>query len=169
MGLWIALIAILPGFLIGLLLALVLTPFVSGLHLTSFSVFLVPALVTAALYIVAVAIVLRLCPLLPARAIGDRGRTVAETWRRTRGNTWRIFWGLLACTLPLMMLVQFIFRIAVGNPALQLLANGAPPTRIVVASVINIVTYLLTWPIAVSFLSLAYIHFFRRDQVGVFD
>ncbi|MGC1447890.1 MAG: hypothetical protein WA837_20680, partial [Xanthobacteraceae bacterium] len=61
-------------------------------------VFLIPLILV--FYLMSITIVLRLSLLLPARAVGDFGRTFKETWRRTRGNTWRIFWGFLACTLP---------------------------------------------------------------------
>ena len=44
-------------------------------------------------YVVAIAVLLRLSPLLPARA-SYLDRTFKDTWRQTRGNAWRLFWGV---------------------------------------------------------------------------
>ena len=85
--------------------------------------FVVPPILVV--YLMSIAIVLRLSLLLPARAVGDFGRTFKETWRRTRGNTWRIFWGFLACTLPMMIILQIAIWRVIGFPTPQMLADGS--------------------------------------------
>ena len=62
-----------------------------------------------ALYFVTMAMMLRLSLLLPARAIGDLDLTFKQTWHRSRGNTWRMFWGIFACTMPLLLLAQIVY------------------------------------------------------------
>lgn len=122
------------------------------------------------LYLVGVSVVLRLCLLLPARAVGNLSLSFKEAWNRTRGNTWRIFWGILACALPPGLIIQLAFLFLFGffdplslaNP--QSFASGSfLPTL----SAVGTVFYLLALPIWIGFLSLAYLHFFgRRPDYG---
>jgi hypothetical protein len=114
------------------------------------------------LFLVAFAVVLRLSLLLPAFAVGDLGLTFKETWNGTRRNTWRIFWGIAACTMLPMLLAAQITRFPslgtfVASPGLVLDAR-----RMAVTSTIVSVCYLLILPIGIGFLSYSYRHFFRR-------
>jgi hypothetical protein len=169
MGLLVTLISFFPVFLILLLIALLLVPFAGGgPHQVPVVGFIVIS-VMLMLYVAAIAVVLRLSPLLPARAVGDLDRTFKETWRRTHGNTWRLFWGLLACTLPPMIILQIAMLVFIGFPVSLLLGGEAISARLAITNSITVICYMLMSPIAVSFLSLAYLYFFQRDQIEVFD
>ena len=113
-------------------------------------------------YLVSIAVVLRLSVLLPARATGDFGRTFKEAWRRTRGNTWRIFWGMLACTLPMLLILAILVFMVIGFPTAQSLADGSFNARVAAANPILFICYLLMLPVGIGFLSLSYLHFFGR-------
>jgi len=112
-------------------------------------------------YAVAIAVALRLTLLLPAQAIGDTSLTFRQTWNRTRGNTWRLFWGIVVTTMPPLLLAQITFLVAIGPPNPANFANDEFVTRMIAASVVIIVYYLLILPIGIGFLSHAYRHFFR--------
>jgi hypothetical protein len=108
------------------------------------------------LYLVVFAIFLRLSLLFPARAVGDTGLTFKEAWRRTRANTWRMFWGIVACTLPPLLAAQIAF---VGLMRPDFLASIG---RMAVALTILHVYILLVLPIGIGFLSYCYRHFFQQ-------
>lgn len=126
------------------------------------------------LYIIALAIVLRLTLLLPARAAGNVGLTFRQTWNRTRGNTWRLFWGILATTIPPLILAEIAFLLIGGlsipNGArnIAMIADADFARRMTAMSTIFMVYYLLMLPVGIGFLSHAYLHFFRpeRDRVA---
>jgi membrane-anchored glycerophosphoryl diester phosphodiesterase (GDPDase) len=115
-----------------------------------------------ALYIAAVAVMLRLCPLLPARAVGDLDLTFKQTWRRTRGNTWRLLWGITACTVPLGLIAQIVMLSVVGFPGPNMFAGDAFVGRMAAISVIFAIYYLLFLPVMIGFMSISYRHFFPR-------
>jgi hypothetical protein len=105
------------------------------------------------------AVMLRLSLLLPARAVGDLGLSFKQTWNRTRGNTWRIFWGMAACTLPPILLAEIAVFGVVGFPNFQ---GDTFVERMVAIGTIFNAYYLLILPIGIGFLSHAYWHFFKR-------
>ena len=116
-------------------------------------------------YLAACIIVTRLCLLLPARAVGDTHLTFKEMWGLTRGNAWRIFWGIVACSLPPLLLAQIALMIPVGVPNPAWLVNaGAVPGSWVAFGAISSGYYLLTLPIFIGFLSHAFL-FFRRAHI----
>jgi hypothetical protein len=163
MGLAIFLIAILPTVLV-LLLGLLL----SG------GGFAVPTLKAAGFfalivifYVAAIAVMLRPTALLPARAVGDLDLTFRETWRRTRGNTWRLFWGLAICILPPLLIMQIAILVLIGFPGPEAFADGTLPVRFAIMHAMSIVWYLLVTPIGIGFLSLSYLHFFERARINV--
>jgi hypothetical protein len=118
------------------------------------------------LYILATAVMLRLILLLPARAAGDLSLTFRQTWNRTRGNTWRLFWGMMATTVPPIMLADIAFMvIGAGNVLTRASEDFA--RRMTATSTIFIVYYLLMLPIGIGFLSHAYRHFFRPESAPV--
>lgn len=119
-------------------------------------------LVLFVIYLVATAVMLRLTLLLPARAAGNVSLTFRQTWNRTRGNTWRLFWGILATTLPPLVLPIFLMRIGAPNVAVN---GGSDFVRQMTAtSMFWVIYYLLMLPIGIGFLSHAYRHFFRTES-----
>ena len=94
MGIVIFLISFLPALAIVFSMSALLAPANEGVP--------TPTVIALALLLYAVGAVaaLRLSLLLPARAIADRGLTFRQTWVRTRGNTWRLFWGIVVTTVP---------------------------------------------------------------------
>jgi len=127
----------------------------------------------AAAYVLALAIVLRLSMLLPARATGDLDLRLAQSWHRTRGNCWRIFWGGAICLLAPMMAAQFaVMTFGLPDPKAVLAAGSAtipayaasPEFAMRMSAISTVVTtyYLLILPIGIGFLSHAYRHFFRE-------
>jgi hypothetical protein len=121
----------------------------------------VPFIALFLLYLTAAAIMLRLSLLFPARAAGDVALTFKETWDRTSGNAWRIFWGIAACTLPPTLLVQIAFLVLAGIPDPTTFISGAFPVRWALIGAVSMIYYLLILPIGIGFLSQAYRHFFQ--------
>jgi hypothetical protein len=113
------------------------------------------------LYCVAMAIMLRLSLLLPARAIGNLDLTFKQTWNRSRGNTWRMFWGIAACTFPPLLLAQFGYLLTFGFPDPREFGGEDIVARMTANSVVFMIYYLLILPIGIGFLSHAYRHFFQ--------
>lgn len=108
---------------------------------------------------IAIGVMCRLAPLLPARAIDDDTLTFRETWRRTRGNTWRLFWGIFACSVLPVLPAYFAMLIVIGR--------FGPDredwfTHLIVFSALSTVLYILIFPIFIGFLSHAYRHFFEE-------
>ena len=108
---------------------------------------------------------LRLMLLMPARAIGDTQLTVAETWDRTRGNTWRLFWGLIACLMPPLIPALFLELAIIGAPSPGKAGIVEFLNRVAIAHPIFLGYYLLMMPICIGFMSLAYQHFFSRSRM----
>lgn len=104
----------------------------------------------------------RLAVMLPAQAVDDRTMTLSTAWDITRGSTWRLFWGFIACTLPPMVLAQIVTALLVGTPDQQSFADGSFVIKTTVLGVVLTLYYLLTVPLAVGFLSHAYRHFSGR-------
>jgi hypothetical protein len=114
------------------------------------------------LYLAATAVMLRLSLLLPARAVADLNLTLKETWNRSRGNTWRIFWGLAACMLPPILVAEMALLVLFGFPNPMAPAGGTMAGQWVVSSMMFVSYSLLILPISIGFLSHAYRHFFRQ-------
>lgn len=120
-------------------------------------------------YVACLAVVLRLIVLLPARAVGDTDLTFGQAWHRTRGNIWRMFWGLVACVVPPIILLQIIFAVImamVGMPkfAPAALSDGSVGVPVVTLTIMNTLLFVLNTliaPIYIGFLSHSYRHFFQ--------
>jgi hypothetical protein len=168
-GFAIALIAFLPLLVVVLPIFILLSSVITGavLRVAMFAaaVFLI--------YLTAFAVFLRLSLLLPARAVGDLDLTFNETWKRTRGNTWRMLWGFVACTVPPMLAAQVAVRIASfvsfglgpGTSDGSVSSPGMSEAGAIVGTAsfaILIVCQLLTLPIGFGFLSYSYRYFFGR-------
>jgi hypothetical protein len=108
------------------------------------------------LYIFGFVMLLRLSLLLPARAIDDISLTFQDVWNRTRGNTWRLFWGVVACFAPPLFVVQVGALILGGFPDPTKLASGEMANQWVIDSVVITCYSMLVTPIWVGFLSYAY-------------
>lgn len=169
-GLAIWLLAMLPILFAFILLAVILS--ISGKSVPV-GIAAIVALVILAAYVTTIAIMLRLSLLLPARATGDLDLTFKRSWNRTRGNGWRIFWGVLICVGAPMIVVEMVLlpigmprpdTVLVSGPqALQaFFTDGSFAVRMTVVSIFLVGFYLLTLPIGIGFLSLAYRHFFRE-------
>ncbi len=98
------------------------------------------------------------------RRIGDQGLTIKQAWHRTRGNTWRLIWGLLVTTMPPLIIAQIGFVMLMGLPNPMRLASEDFVARMTVTSTVFSVYYLLIVPIGIGFLSHAYKHFFQAAQ-----
>jgi len=155
-GLAICLIVMLPLLVVVGTRFLLFTPVAGGGPPGFGALILIPVIFFV--FLLAFAVMLRLSPLLPARAVGDLGLTFKETWQRTRGNTWRIFWGIAACTILPILAAQIVL-LGFINPAM--FADGFIGPM-VAASTIFTVYYLLVLPIGIGFLSYSYWHFFRQ-------
>jgi hypothetical protein len=118
-------------------------------------------------YAVGAAMMFRLCLLLPARAAGDLDLTFKQTWHRTRGNIWRMFWGVTACTIAPLALLQLASLVTMGIPTTAKLADEDFVAQMTTNSMVFAVCCLLMLPIGIGFLSHAYRHFFRRGLAPI--
>jgi hypothetical protein len=138
-GFAIALIAFLPLLVVVLPIFILSSSVITGAAL-KFAMFVAASFL---IYLTAFAVFLRLSLLLPARAVGDLDLTFNETWKRTRGNTWRMFWGIVACTVPPMLAVQLAVRIvsfgflSPGMLTATRLSAWPPPARFFSSSSAN--------------------------------
>jgi hypothetical protein len=103
-------------------------------------------LLVGLLYVAGVVTGLRLM-LLPARAIGNSSLSFSQAWNRTRGNIWRLFWGLWFTTVA--------FLIVVGLPRPSATIDDDFVMRMSALSTIVMICYLLLVPIGIGFLSLS--------------
>jgi hypothetical protein len=166
MGIAICLIAGLPALIIIVPVLLWAMPHTTDVNAAPAGpILFLSALVVFIVYFVAFAATLRFSLLLPARAIGDLSLTFKEAWNRTRGNTWRIFWGIVVCTLPPLLAAEIAFLVLVGFPSPVVAVESAMPGRWVVAGIVFVSYYLLVLPISIGFLSHAYRHFYGRVQI----
>jgi hypothetical protein len=122
-----------------------------------------PVILIFVVYIAAAVALLRFSMLLPARAVGDLDLTFKQAWRQTRGNTWRIFWGLVVCSLPPLLVGMIVMLGVVGFPNPETLASGRFTSGWIASGVILNSYYLLILPISIGFLSHAYRHFFQPE------
>jgi hypothetical protein len=111
-------------------------------------------------YAVGIAVALRLTLLLPAQAIGDASLTFRQTWNRTRGNIWRLFWGIVVTTIPPLLIAQIVFVLLIPPPHPGM-AGEDIVARMTAFSTTFMIYYLLIVPIGIGFLSHAYRHFFQ--------
>lgn len=115
-------------------------------------------------FAVTVLIMMRLIVLLPARAIGDVTLTFRETWQRTRGNAWRLFWGIAACTVvPAIPIYIVYFAILPDINPSPVFSDPALARMMAGMTVISMLS-LLMMPILFGFLSHAYQHFFEQPS-----
>jgi hypothetical protein len=136
-------------------------PTASGVRTALPPAFLPLILMFFVVYLIFVAVTLRLTLLLPARAVGNTDLTFRQTWNRTRGNIWRMFWGIVVTTIPPLLVAQIGFLTLIGAPNPENFAGDDFVARMTAASTVTMIYYLLTLPIGIGFLSHAYRHFFQ--------
>jgi hypothetical protein len=164
-GLAMILVVILPALAIVAPMLYFLLPFNAGQPPPRFFL-LVPVFLL--FYVAGMAIIFRLSLLLPARAVGNTSLTFKQTWNRTHGNTWRMFWGTVACTMPPLLLAQIMYLLTIGFPNPAKFADEDFAAQMTANSTVFAVYYLLILPIGIGFLSHAYRHFFQQDaKAGV--
>jgi hypothetical protein len=114
-------------------------------------------------YAVGSVVALRLSLLLPARAVGDTRLTFRQAWERSRGNFWRLFWGIALTTIPPLLAIQIAFLLLSGFPVRGLPGSEDFVAQMTATGIIFTIYYLLITPIGIGFLSHAYRHFFQRE------
>jgi hypothetical protein len=92
-----------------------------------------------AAYVLCAAATIRLTLLLPARAVGNTDLTFRQTWNRTRGNIWRLIWGIAATTLPPMLIAQVGFLTLMGVPDPANFASDEFVARMTAASTVGVI------------------------------
>ncbi len=123
-----------------------------------------------AAYVCTSLLLLRFLLLLPARAVGNNNLTFAETWQRTKGNTWRLLWGLLLSWLPPLLLAEAIL-LSTGILRLppipaqgQLDGLHAFLEQMPLIGAGSMVFVMFVSTIMIGFLSFAYRHFFETAR-----
>jgi hypothetical protein len=105
--------------------------------------------------IIALLIVARLSLALPGIALECEAATLRSAWSVTKRNTWRLLWGYIVCSLPLIAI----------NLGISYLLFHSDHSRVVV-TLAELASQLLSIPIVminVGMLSLCYRHFFERS------
>jgi len=115
----------------------------------------VPVGAAVALFILAF-VLPRLSLVLPAAALGER-LSAAEAWRASRGNTWRLLWASLLCSLPPYVLL---------SRPIDLFVRDETQVWSTVAETISSLVNVLIVAVGVTLLSLSYRHLVRREDVG---
>jgi len=95
---------------------------------------------------------------LPGAAIGS-AIGFAESWRRTRGNGWRLFWGMIACALPGSAVI------ILWDSLIDAVSQPGDLTR-ALASLVTACGGLAGTAIVAGFLSFSYLWFDRSDPAG---
>jgi len=124
-----------------------------------------PPVMMAVAGIIALAALMHLVLVLPARAIGDQKLGLHDVWVATRGNAWRLFGGLCASVGPPVLLGQAAALAIAGHPGADLLKMSAGEimglgSQLAIASATSVGFYLLVLPLGFGFLSHAYRYFF---------
>jgi hypothetical protein len=157
-SLQIGLVCFAPIFLMIFLMSLVFPSGAKGLLPPMSHAFSVTMFVFIMTYLYAIGAIFRLYILLPARASGDRTLTLLQTWRLTRGNTWRIIWGILACSM-VSIGVYFTILFLVGLPVPTNVVSDGFVTRFSIALTIAMAMSLITPPLMIGFIAITYRHF----------
>jgi hypothetical protein len=114
---------------------------------------------TAAALMIVMFFLPRLSLVLPAIALGER-LSLADAWRVTRGNTWRLACAVVLCELSLLALLLPLISLY-----LYLYAYLSTRTLSVIVATISALAYVLVVTIGVTLLSLAYRHFVWRHEI----
>ena len=120
--------------------------------------FLFGILLTIPLFVVLIVLGTKLSPILPAIALGRGDVTLGAVWRATHWSWWRLFVGFLLTAVPPLLVVALPLLIKgwqAGDDALPETHSGF----VLANTQIEIIT-LVSGIFAISFLSLAFRHFF---------
>lgn len=160
-GLSIGLITVLPAFAVGFVTVLFIAPYTGG---EGRNILMVAVLFV--LYAAVFGAFLRLNLLLPANAVGNFDLEFEDSWHATRGNTWRLFWGMLACCVPSLLVVQIMVWLVIGHPSPERFATPGFAMKFATLNTLMNAGYLFLLPIAIGFLSHAYRYFFERARIA---
>jgi hypothetical protein len=119
-----------------------------------------------ALCIGAFVALLRSSLLLPARAVGNVDLTLKDVWRATHWNTWRLFWGIVACSIPPLLLAQVSFWAIIGLPKPETFPDPGFARQFASLGTLSEIYDLLMLPISIGFLSHAYRYFFEGARTA---
>jgi hypothetical protein len=97
----------------------------------------------------------RLFVALPATAVGDRTMTLWHTWQVTKGNSWRIFWGSVFCTMPFSAVGKILENVILGTE------DGSG--QFLAVWLLSIAVELMGYVVLAGFFSYAYLHFTQDD------
>jgi hypothetical protein len=117
-------------------------------------------MVVGAVFFLAIPIINRLSLVLPASALHRDDVGWAATWRMTRGNTWRMFWASFVPMLPLIAAAIVAFSIYSGVTLIEDATVAPSRAAFTLSNVLWEVGAMLFGMLYVTFLSLAYRHFF---------
>lgn len=125
--------------------------------------------IIAVLDAAALAALLRLSLLLPARAIGNVNIGFKEAWHKTAGNTVRLAWGFFLTAIIPIGLAQTAASALMTPTAADLFALGSPQIagmaeRMAAFNSAGIALSLLVLPIGAGFLSHAYCYLVGQPE-----
>ena len=112
-------------------------------------------------------VAVRVSVLLPVVALDVHGIALGDIWRRTQGNTWRLFVGFAVCLIP-MVIAALLFSL-LWQEQLSLVDDDA---RIVgrlpnaLAFSLSAVPLQIFLVVPIGFLSFAYQHFFEASAAA---
>jgi hypothetical protein len=120
---------------------------------------------------IACAVAMRFSLVLPACAVGNRDLSFKQSWRMTRGNTWRLLWGMLACAIlpdiPLQLVLDWI-GVSESKIPLEMKITGEGLTERMISDgfvrLLKLASHMFTGPLCVGFLSLSYRHFVQTAR-----
>jgi len=98
----------------------------------------------------------RLSLMLPAIALGE-SLSAAAAWRVSGGNTWRLLWATLLCSVPLYVLLF--------APVAMYFRDETQASAALVGTIGSLISVLIV-TVGVTLLSLSYRHFARQGDVG---
>ena len=101
----------------------------------------------------------RLVAALPAKALGIENVTLKDVLYRTRFNVWRLFWAPLACFIPgLIPVFLFLLWFTTAHTSMTVFAGNTWLLYTLIGAVASVICV----PVYLSFLSLAYRHFYEK-------
>lgn len=110
-------------------------------------------------------VAIKLSLVLPAIALAQQpGITIRSAWNAARGNWWRLFLGYVLMALPPLLVVSVPAALKLWRSAEE--TEGETQLGFVLANTLWELTALVAGIFAVSFLSLAFRHFFPKVGTG---
>jgi hypothetical protein len=124
------------------------------------------------LWLCGVLVIVRLAPLLPARAVGNDTVTFRQMWAATKGNSWRLFGGCIMTLIPPLALLQILFGHAIlsklaPTPGQAFHLSQDAMIEMIVFQTVGAVYGLFASLIMIGFLSFSYQYFFGGPNLAV--